>query len=345
MLLRVSIPGHGPHGEPLEDPVYGDQLQGSAIERVAPEADVRIDYTAEWLALSGGEKIALRRPRYRVSAWAYGDPAKDLQTSPRVAPAMIGLGLLEAVTEDAIAKLVDPDDRDHDGISGRPNIVWDVAANRKSLGRFGWKAEQPSVKQQAAAALRSDMGITTSLFPTENHTAHEGACAEQPSGGAPEATDAVLIDIVSYARSLGVPARRGWTDPVVMRGERLFAKVGCPSCHRPSLEAGKVEGMPELGGETIHPYTDLLLHDMGKDLEDGRPTFEASGSEWRTPPLWGIGLLKTVNGHTFLLHDGRARNVTEAILWHGGEATDARNAFAALDARDRLSLTAFVESL
>jgi CxxC motif-containing protein (DUF1111 family) len=345
MLLRVSLPARGPHGEPLEDPIYGDQLQVNAVERVAPEVDIRIEYVEEPVALAGGETVALRRPRYRLSRWAYGDPARDLQTSPRVAPAMIGLGLLEAVPEEAVAKLADPADGDQDGISGRTNLVWDAASNRKALGRFGWKAEQPSVKQQAAAAFRADMGITTSLFPTENHTASEKPCAAEPSGGAPEATDAVLNDVVSYARSLGVPARRAWTDPVVMRGERLFATARCESCHRPSLEVGKVDGMAELGGETIHPYTDLLLHDMGKDLDDGRPVFEASASEWRTAPLWGIGLLKTVNGHTFLLHDGRARGVAEAILWHGGEARHARNAFAAMDASDRRALVAFVESL
>jgi CxxC motif-containing protein (DUF1111 family) len=345
VLLRVSIPGRGPHGEPLEDPTYGDQIQTASIEGVPAEADVLVEFEERTVELAGGEVARLRRPLYRLKNLGYGEPARELAMSARAAPAMVGLGLLEAVPQSALRGLSDPDDRDGDGISGRPNVVWDARTAGKTMGRFGWKAEQPNLRQQAAAALRGDMGLTTSLFPSENHTDRQAPCREQASGGTPEATDDVLRDIVAYARTLGVPARRGSGEPEVQRGQRLFDEAGCASCHRPVLEAGPVEGAPELGGGEIHPYTDLLLHDLGDDLGDGRPSFEAAGSEWRTAPLWGIGLVKTVNAHTFLLHDGRARDVREAVLWHGGEARASRDAFAALDPAGRHAMIRFVESL
>jgi CxxC motif-containing protein (DUF1111 family) len=345
LLLRVSVPGRGPHGEPLEDPTYGDQIQTASAEGVPAEADVLVDYEEQTMSLSGGEVARLRRPRYRLTNLGYGEPARELSMSARAAPAMVGLGLLEAVPESALRELSDPDDRNGDGISGRTNVVWDARAARKATGRFGWKAEQPNLTQQAAAAFRGDIGITTSLFPLENHTDRQASCRGQASGGAPEATDDVLRDIVAYARTLGVPARRAASDPEVQQGQRLFDEVGCASCHRPVLEAGLVQGAPELGGGEIHPYTDLLLHDLGDDLGDGRPSFEATGNEWRTAPLWGVGLVKTVNGHTFLLHDGRARDVREAVLWHGGEARGSRDAFVALDPAGRRAVVRFVESL
>lgn len=345
LLLRISVPGRGPRGEPLGDPVYGDQIQTVAIEGVPREADVHVDYVERSVPLSDGEHASLRRPSYRLEGLGYGAPAAGLMTSARAAPAMLGLGLLEAVPAPALEALADPEDRDGDGISGRANVVWDARAARPAMGRFGWKAEQPNVTQQAAGAFRGDMGITTSLFPEENHEDRQAPCLGQASGGAPEATEEVLRDVVAYARTLGVPARRATGDPEVQRGERLFDDAGCAKCHRPALVTGRVEGAPELGGGEIHPYTDLLLHDLGEELGDGRPVFEASGTEWRTAPLWGIGLLGTVNGHTFLLHDGRARDVREAVLWHGGEGRAARDAFASMSASDRRALVRFVESL
>ncbi len=345
MLLRVSLPGAGPHGAPRPDPIYGDQIQGDAIPGVTREADVLVDYDDVAVTLGDGERVTLRRPRYRLASAGYGAIDPRLRTSARVAPAMIGLGLLEAIPQVTLAALADPDDRDRDGISGRANVVWDARAGRAATGRFGWKAEQPTVEQQVAAAFLGDMGITSSLFPRENHTARERACARRPSGGAREIDDDLLRQVALYARTLAVPARRKLDDARVRRGEASFVGAGCARCHVAELHTGPVSDLPELGGQTIHPFSDLLLHDLGDGLADGRPTFAASGHEWRTPPLWGLGLVVTVNGHDRLLHDGRARGVTEAVLWHGGEAQSARDAFARLPRAARAELVAFVESL
>ena len=345
VLLRVSIPGRGPHGGPLEDPIYGDQIQSSAVDGVPAEATVIVEYEERTVELAGGESARLRSPRYLLKNLGYGPPAPELAMSARAAPAMVGVGLLESVQESALRDLADPDDRNGDGISGRLNIVWDAQAGRTAAGRFGWKAEQPNLTQQTAAALRGDLGLTTTLFPAENHTEHQDPCRDRANGGTPEATDDVLRDLALYVRTLGVPARRDAGNAEVRDGQRLFDEVGCASCHRPSLTAGPVQGAPELAGGEIHPYTDLLLHDLGDELGDGRPSFEAAGNEWRTAPLWGIGLVKTVNAHTFFLHDGRARDVREAILWHAGEARAARDAFAALEPSARRALIRFVESL
>jgi CxxC motif-containing protein (DUF1111 family) len=345
MLLRISVPGQGPHGAPLPDPTYGDQIQGNAIAGLNREADVVVEYRPLPHPLPDGESLVLRQPRYRLAHLAYGPASPKLLTSPRVAPAMIGLGLLEAVPASALEALADPDDRDGDGISGRLNQVWDTARQRPAPGRFGWKAEQPSVLQQSAGAFAGDMGITSSLFPAENHTAREKACAGQPSGGQPEVSDDILQTVALYARTLGVPARRDGGDARVRRGEALFVRARCNACHVATLHTEALPDLPELGGQTIHPYTDLLLHDLGAGLSDERPAFAAGGREWRTAPLWGVGLVPAVNGHSEYLHDGRARNLTEAVLWHDGEARAAREAFERLDRADRGALIAFVESL
>ena len=344
MILRVSIPGRDARGAPRPDPTYGEQIQGAALPGVPPEADVLVDYNLQPGRFPDGQPYELRRPRYRLARPGYGPPAAGLRTSPRVAPALIGLGLLEAVPESAVRALANPGDRDGDGVSGRPNVVWDARAGRGALGRFGWKAEQPSVLQQVAAAFAQDMGLTSALFPHPSHTARQPASAGRPTGGSPEVDDEILRRVALYARTLAVPARRRIDDPRLRRGERLFSDSGCALCHRPTLRTGP-SPLPELANQTIHPYTDLLLHDLGEGLSDDRPSFEAAGREWRTPPLWGLGLVPTVNGHGLLLHDGRARSVTEAVLWHEGEAAAARKRFVNLPAGDRAALAAFVESL
>jgi len=235
----------------------------------------------------------------------------------------------------------DAGDADHDGISGRANYVWDVRAGAKRLGRFGWKANAPDLLQQSAAAYNNDMGVTTPLFPAETCEGDRPSCASH----APDVDSLTLDEVAFYIRSLAVPARRDWNLTSVKRGEKVFKSVGCAACHLPEMRTGTVAGEPWRSGQTIHPYTDLLLHDMGPGLADGRPDFDAGGSEWRTPPLWGIGLSLVVNGHTFFLHDGRARNLTEAILWHGGEAASSRDAVKALPAADRQALIDFLQSL
>ncbi|HEY3498880.1 MAG TPA: di-heme oxidoredictase family protein, partial [Polyangiaceae bacterium] len=237
-------------------------------------------------------------------------------------------------------------DRDGNGVSGRANRVPDrTQSSRVVIGRFGWKAEQPSVLQQSAAAFAGDMGITSSLFSEENRTQAQAAAHSSPSGGSPEIDDEALQAVALYAGSLAVPARRGVNDPKVRQGEELFLRAGCADCHVPTLTTGPFSRLVQIPKESIHPYTDLLLHDLGPGLSDERPSFAASGAEWRTAPLWGLGLVPKVNGHSFLLHDGRARNVSEAILWHGGEAERARRNFSAASRSERAALLAFLESL
>lgn len=345
MLIRLSVPGRGPHGEPLDEPTYGGQLQGEGILGVPPEGFARISYEDVPGTYADGAPYALRRPSYTVDRLGYGPLAPDAMMSARTAPFLIGLGLLQAVPESAILAVADPDDRDGDGISGRPNRVWDVERQATALGRFGWKANQPSLLQQNAGAFNGDMGITSTLFPAEGCTTIQTACARAATGPTPQLGEPLLQDVTFYTATLAVPARRDVADPAVRRGRTLFETSGCARCHVPTFETGTFGGFPELSGQIIHPYTDLLLHDMGEELADHRPDFEASGTEWRTPPLWGIGLVHTVNRHTLLLHDGRARGFAEAILWHGGEAERARETFRSMPKADRDALVRFLESL
>ena len=345
MLLRVSVPGRGPHGAPLPDPTYGDQIQGSAIVGVVPEGDVIVRYASLRGAFADGEPFELTKPEYRIEQVGYGAPSAELLISPRVAPAMIGLGLLEAVPERVLREREDPEDTNHDGVSGRANLVWDVRRGALALGRFGWKAEQPTVEQQSAGAFLGDLGVTSALFPEENCTLAQLSCRQQPNGGSPEVSDDLLRDVVLYARTLGVPARRRSDAAEVRDGEARFERAGCSSCHTPTLRSGEFPVLSELANQEIHPYTDLLLHDLGEGLADDRPSFGADGREWRTAPLWGIGLIRTVNEHTRLLHDGRARDASEAILWHDGEARNAREAFRRMSQVERRALLAFLDSL
>lgn len=345
MLLRLSIPGYDPRTGVVPEPHYGDQLQGFAIPDVDPEGVATITYETVAGQYADGEPYQLRRPTYTITQLRYGALHPEVRISPRTAPFMIGLGLLEAIPEPTLLALADPDDRDGDGISGRPNRVWDWAQQRQVIGRFGWKANQPTVAQQTTGAFLGDIGITSPLFSHQNCTAVQTACKAALNGGQPEIASELLAQVIFYSRALAVPARRHLGDVVVQRGEQLFTQLQCSHCHIPTLHTGPVDGLPTLSHQTIHPYTDLLLHDMGEGLADHRPDFEATGREWRTPPLWGIGLVFNVNGHTNFLHDGRARNLTEAILWHSGEAEPARERFRHLSRADREALVRFLESL
>lgn len=346
MLVRISVDqGRGSHGEVAGDPIYGDQIQGRALPGVPREADVYVDYTPNVGAFADGERFELMRPSYRIEQPGFGALQSGVRISPRVAPSMIGLGLLEAIPEAALAALGDPTDSNRDGISGRVNRVPQAARDDLAVGRFGWKAEQPSVLQQTAGAFLGDMGLTSRMFRKENHTPGQALAVASPSGGDPEVSDEALDAVVLYARTLAVPARRNHDAPHVARGEDLFASVGCAACHVPTWRVDAPTDLPELGGGVIHPYTDLLLHDLGAELSDERPSFAAAGNEWRTPPLWGIGLAKKVNQRARFLHDGRARDLNEAILWHGGEAAAAKTRFTELGQSERHDLLAFLESL
>jgi CxxC motif-containing protein (DUF1111 family) len=342
-LLRIGVAdgagGAGPH------PVYGTQLQDLALPGVAAEGRVAIRRTLVDGRYPDGAQYQLERPDYGIDGQAWGAPGEGVVLSPRVAQQLSGVGLLEAIPAEAILARADPDDRDGDGISGRANVVRDERSGRTALGRFGWKAGQPTIEQQVATAFLHDIGITSSLFPQEPLTPAQRSAIERPSGGAPELDDHKLARVTFYCQALAVPAQRDADAEPVRRGERFFEQAGCARCHVPSQMTGDYPPIPAFGGASIRPFTDLLLHDMGPGLADGAAEGLATGSEWRTPPLWGIGLFETVSGHTRYLHDGRARNLEEAILWHGGEAEAARAAFMDLSAADRADLVAYLQSL
>ena len=342
LLLRLSVPGAN---GPVDEPRHGGQLQDRSILGVPVEGRIVIGYVEMPGVYPDGASFSLRAPVYRIEDLAFGPLHPDVMVSPRVAPATIGMGLLEAIPEEIILALSDPEDANEDGISGRPNYVRDVQTGKLALGRFGWKANQPSVNQQAAGAFLGDIGITSSLFPNDNCPAGQEACHKASNGGTPELPDERLKKVTIYTQTLAVPAMRNTEDDLVKQGARLFVQTQCALCHTPRYETGDTHPLEPLRNQIIFPYTDLLLHDMGNRLADQRPDGQASGTEWRTPPLWGIGLVETVSGHTMFLHDGRARSMEEAILWHGGEAEESRQQFMSLTKDERNALIRFLESI
>ncbi|MER9003245.1 c-type cytochrome [Mesorhizobium sp. M0862] len=329
------------------DPVYGAQLQELAVPGLKGEGRMYVDYRKEKVTLGDGSIVSLRKPSYSLDGLGYGplDPRTTL--SPRLTPPMIGLGLIEQIAPADILAHADPDDRD--GISGKPNMVRDLSSGQLTLGRFGWKAQTASIRQQAADAFAGDIGISTPEEPSHwgDCTAAEEACLAMPNGvqkrlGPVEAPPPVMDLVTFYSQNLAVPARRDVGAPAVLAGKKLFYEMGCIACHTPKFVT--MRGNKAQAFQLIWPYSDFLLHDMGPGLADGQAVGDATGSEWRTPPLWGIGLTKTVNGNAFFLHDGRARTLTEAILWHGGEGQKARDRFAAANTADRDALIKFLES-
>lgn len=343
LLIRLSVLDDDGNSQP--HPVLGNQFQDRSILGVAPEGSVVITTTEEPGTYDDGTPYSLSVPTYTLVD-ADGVPIEDpdLMISPRIAPVMIGLGLLEAIPEADIRAAADPEDEDGDGISGRTNKAIDPATGETVLGRFGWKAQVSSVESQTSGAFAGDIGITTPLHPLESCTETQTDCLAAPNGGEPEIDQDKLDQVTFYSRTLAVPARRDVASTNTRDGEEAFTTLGCSSCHTPVQKTGPAD-LPSLANQTIRPYTDMLLHDMGPVLTDDRPDEDADGSEWRTPPLWGIGLVETVNGHTRFLHDGRARNLEEAVLWHGGEAAAAQKRFRALSAADRQDLLTFLESL
>ncbi|MCR9169557.1 MAG: c-type cytochrome [Rhodobacteraceae bacterium] len=359
MFLRVSVPG-GPDDMIPEiegyiasapEPTYGTQLQDFSLPGHAAEYRLQVDYKEITVPLSGGETATLRKPTYTAADLGYGPLHPKAMLSPRVAPQMIGLGLLEAIPAAEILARADPGDANGDGISGRANIVWSVEFDMPMLGRFGHKAGNPTILEQTAAAFVGDIGISSPLFPAGagECTDLQADCQAAPHGGGDARgfeVDAEGLELTAfYSRNLGVPARRNMDDPQVLRGKQVFYDTGCAACHRPKFVTHRLPDRPEHSFQLIWPYTDMLLHDMGAGLADGRPEARATGREWRTAPLWGIGLTEQVSGHTTFLHDGRARSLLEAILWHGGEAQAQRDAVTRMPPPDRNALIAFLESL
>lgn len=355
MLVRLSIPDAPAYAKIIEhlgvvpEPVYGGQLQDMSVPGVAPEGKVRVDYTPVPIRFKDGTEVELRKPTLQITQLGYGPMHPDTRFSARVAPAMIGLGLLEAIPDEAILANAEAQAKEKNGIAGRPNKVWDDAQQKTVLGRFGWKAGQPNLNQQNVHAFSGDMGLTTSLRPFDDCTDAQTACKQAPNGngpnGEPEVSDNILRLVLFYSRNLAVPARRDVGTPQVLAGKNLFFQAGCQSCHTPKYTTAANAAEPELANQVIRPYSDLLLHDMGDGLADNRTEFQASGRDWRTPPLWGIGLTQAVSGHTQFLHDGRARNLLEAVLWHGGEASAAQQQVLSFNAEQRAALLAFLNSL
>ncbi|ABA76226.1 c-type cytochrome [Pseudomonas fluorescens] len=355
MLVRLSIPDAPAYAKVIEqvgvvpEPVYGGQFQDMAVPGVAPEGKVRVDYTPVPVRFKDGTEVELRKPVLQITQLGYGPMHPDTRFSARVAPPMIGLGLLEAIPEEAILANAAAQAKENNGINGRPNRVWDDEQQKTVMGRFGWKAGQPNLNQQNVHAFSGDMGLTTSLRPFDDCTDAQTACKQAPNGngpaGEPEVSDNILRLVLFYSRNLAVPARRGVNDAQVLAGKNLFYQAGCQSCHTPKYTTAANAAEPELANQVIRPYSDLLLHDMGEGLADNRTEFQASGRDWRTPPLWGIGLTQAVSGHTQFLHDGRARNLLEAVLWHGGEAKAAQQQVLSFNAEQRAALLAFLNSL
>ncbi|MEZ5662451.1 MAG: di-heme oxidoredictase family protein [Burkholderiaceae bacterium] len=368
LLIRLSVPGKpAPNAGVRPDPVYGDQFNNAGIQGVRPEGHVEIRSTPIHGRFADGTRYTLHKPEYRLTRLGYGPLANGVMTSPRIAPQVIGLGLIEAIPESEILANARDQAATHGPIKGQPNRVWDAFAQKEVVGRFGWKANTGSVAHQSAGAFNGDMGITTRVFWREACTESQKDCLAAPHGGGrrtgrdglmpsaqatatePEIDDETLGHVIFYTATLAPPARRKPDDPQVLRGQALFHQAQCATCHRPAYTTGTPPfpqfSTGKVAGQRIWPYTDLLLHDMGPELADGRPDFLASGQQWKTPPLWGVGLIQSVNGHQRLLHDGRANGVLEAVLWHGGEALPARDLVRQMNARDRDALVKFVESL
>jgi CxxC motif-containing protein (DUF1111 family) len=342
LLLRISIAGEGPHGTPNPVPGFGGQLQQRGIFGILAEAGVNVSYTETNFQFADGEAYSLREPHFDIVNPYIPMPA-GMMVSPRMATPVFGLGLLEAIPESAILEHADENDANGDGISGKPNYAYDVLSKSIKLGRFGWKAVQPSIIQQSAGAYVEDMGVTNMIF--SNESAFGQPQYSDAGLGKHELGDSTLYAVAYYIKTLAVPGRRDVDDPAVKSGKKIFSSIGCNGCHVSKYITATDVLYPELSNQVIYPYSDLLLHDMGSGLADNRPDHRASGTEWRTPPLWGIGLTGIVNGHNNFLHDGRARSLTEAILWHGGEAENAKNNFKNLSKADRAALLKFLNSL
>jgi len=343
LLMRISQAGMDPHGGPMAVEGYGTQIQDLSVYGYKAEATVNISYTEIPFTYPDGSKITLRHPVYSLQN-PYLPIGVSYMLSPRLAPPVIGLGLIDNIPEATIKSFVDKGDKNGDGITGKVNIVYDGFTNSYAVGRYGLKANTATLLSQVAAAYQQDMGVTSYVNPAESSYGQ----GQWPSGtddGKTELADSILKFTTFYVRTLAVPARRNITDPDVKAGSALFNQINCSGCHRPTIMTGPDFNLPQLSGQRIHPYTDVLLHDLGDGLADDRPDFLATGREWRTQPLWGLGLLQKTTGTAFYLHDGRARTIEEAILWHDGEASAARMRFAGLDASARKRLLDWLATL
>lgn len=344
LLMRISITGTDEHGGPLAASGFGLQIQDQALLGAAPEANVNIHYTDLPVTYPDGSVVTLSKPAYSLSNPYIALPAGFL-LSPRLAPRLVGLGLLENIPESTILSFVDAGDKNGDGITGKANYIYDSYTKKTEIGRFGLKANTPTLLLQVATAYQQDMGVTSYAQLVESAFGQPQMNLISNEAPGAELVDSLLNYVTFYVQTLAVPARRDPLDSVNRRGAVLFSQINCAGCHRTTLMTG-VNDAINLSSQRIHPYTDLLLHDMGEGLADNRPDFLATGREWRTTPLWGLGLLQRTNGGTgYYLHDGRARSVEEAILWHDGEAAGSKRQFMQLSQADRAALLQFLSSL
>ena len=345
LLLRISIDGSDVHGRPNPSPGYGTQIQPFSILNVETEAAPTLKYEEIEGTYGDGTSYFLLKPSYEIKNLAYGELSDEIMISPRIAPMVIGMGLLESIPLSRLEELEDIDDVDDDGISGKINRIWNPVSQSIDVGRFGWKSEAATVRHQVAEAFLGDIGITNPILGTNNCASLQDECREQPNGGEPEIEEDLFNKVVLYSSLLAVPMRRKWDSSEVASGKSLFNEIGCEQCHTSTHVTSSDSEFSELHNQKIWPYTDLLLHDMGEGLADNRPVFLANGSEWKTPPLWSLGLIESVNKHTRFLHDGRARNLAEAILWHGGEGEDSKERFRNLSLEERENIISFIKSL
>ena len=341
LLLRGSILGQGLNGSPNPIPGFGTQIQNQSVFGSIPEARYQVNFTSYTETLSDGTNVTLRKPVFYLTD-SYIPLPSTILLSPRIATPVFGLGLLEAISEANLLANQDINDANGDGISGKANYVWDPVLNQTKIGRFGWKANSSSVLVQCASAYVEDMGVTNYVFP--NETGFNQSNGQDGLDDDPEISNSILAAVALYCKTLAVPASRNPTNNEVRKGAKTFEEISCVKCHTPKQQSG-YNTIASISNQTFYPYSDLLLHDMGPELADNRPDFLASGTEWKTRPLWGIGLTQIVNNHTHFLHDGRARSITEAILWHGGEAQNAKEKFKQLSTQKRNELLAFINSL
>jgi len=373
LLIRLSMPATTDEQrqqlrdsliEKVVHPMYGGQLQDRGIQGVPAEARIAVQWTDMPVTFADGYVETLRAPSFKLTKPGYGAFDNEMMVSPRVALPMIGLGLLEQIPDDDIKKQAVNNNSTSD-ISGKFNWVMDPQTSKHALGRFGWKAGQTKLITQNQSAFNEDMGLTSNIRPHESCMPSQTACinattgADEQGNGKPpvEVNDEIAKFVEFYTRNLAVPHRRNADDKLVLAGKKHFYDMGCQSCHTPRYQLPKTDDDHlEQHGQVIYPYTDLLLHDMGDALadrtiagklpaKDAQVEFLANSYEWRTPALWGIGLAQTVDPQATFLHDGRARTLMEAVLWHGGEAERQRQKVLKLDKQGRAELNAFLKSL
>ena len=334
------------------DPIYGTQLQSNSNINIPAEMKMNIQYEYYTVTFLDGSTSELRKPNYLFERFFYGKPHENTQYSGRVSPALIGVGLFDAVDDTTLLKFADPDDKDNDGISGKANIVWDETKKTWRPGRFGWKATVATLTQQNQSAFNGDLGLSTPLFsnPNGDCTIAQHQCLELQNGNSPHMDNLevshVVTDMVDTFTALSAPPKmRNLANEKFIQGKVIFDNLQCAACHKPVMKTGVHTTFSELNNKTFYPFSDLLLHDMGEGLADVGNEFDAKGSEWRTAPLWGLGLNKIVSKRESYLHDGRARSLNEAILWHGGEAQASQNSYRQLNITQRSTLIKFLESL